>query len=532
MPPIYFDAFTRFGPKPRKHPKHPYTLTQLVAEMHHCSISGAMVAATAQTMYDAMFENVRLIETLKPYDFLFPLWNVHPHWSCDFPEPSELTRLMQQHDVRAVTIHPSTNGWQLASRCNKPLLDELERARTPVIVEFSEVDVRDFEAVLDRHPKLPFILHRFTWSQGHAVEPLFRNYTNLHIGFDFFQSNYAVEKHVGLGHEDRLIYCSNAVEMSMGAHRTYIDYASISDTAKAKIAGGNLSRLLNGLKPPREIVNRNEDIVMAEARQGKPQSSLVIDMHAHMLDEGLNSAGSGYAMYKGGPKGTHELARRMGVDAMGIMSWNGTVGVHADQGNQCVTDAINAFPDFYWGLATVDVLHETAESTRAKFEQIFKDKRFLGLKPYPQYGVPYNDPRFDPWWQFGNERKLYCGLHPVNWFQPGEFESICSRFPDLTVVAYHGGGDYTIADTCIALAKKFPNFMIEITLTPVCAGIIDYLVENAGADRVLYGSDLPMRDPRQQFGWVAYSRLSIEDKLKVLGGNAKRLLDRVRAANA
>jgi hypothetical protein len=29
-----------------------------------------------------------------------------------------------------------------------------------------------------------------------------------------------------------------------------------------------------------------------------------------------------------------------------------------------------------------------------------------------------------------------------------------------------------------------------------------------------------------------FSRLKYEDKLKVLGGNAKRLLDRIRAANA
>jgi len=49
-------------------------------------------------------------------------------------------------------------------------------------------------------------------------------------------------------------------------------------------------------------------------------------------------------------------------------------------------------------------------------------------------------------------------------------------------------------------------------------------VKGAGADRVMYGSDQPMRDMRQQLGWVVYSRLSEEDKMKVLGGNAMRLL--------
>jgi len=154
------------------------------------------------------------------------------------------------------------------------------------------------------------------------------------------------------------------------------------------------------------------------------------------------------------------------------------------------------------------------------------------LKPYPTYGVPYNDAKFDCWWKFGNERHLYCGLHPVNWYQPGEFDGICPKWPNLTVVAYHCGGDYNIADTCIGLAKKYENFFMEITLTPVHLGIIDYLVKNTSAERVLYGSDLPMRDPRQQLGWVVYSRLSVEDKKKVLGGNAKRILDKIRAHNA
>lgn len=526
---VFFDAYTRIGPRAFAHPSHPWNLEHLISELDHCSISGALVASTAQTTYDAMYENLKLSRRLAAYDYLFPLWNVHTHHVGDFPEPQKLADLLVQHDIRAVTIHPSTNNWNPVSDTSRDLFKALARNRTLVIVDARTIDARDVEPMLDQNPTIPFLIRGFTWAQGRWFMPIIQSHGNAHIGFDFYQSNYAVEKLVAEGHENKLVYCSNATEMAVGAHRFYVDYAQIPHAAKQKFAGGNLTRLLGGKAPPRERVNKNEDEIMAEARHGKPLSTLVFDMHAHILDEGLHGAGGGYGMYKGGPQGTYELAKAMGVKQMGVMSWNGPVSVHADEGNACVLAALDAYPDFFWGLATFDVVHESAEQMTAKMKQIYSDKRFLGLKPYPQYGVAYNDKRYDCWWEFGNSRKLYTGIHPTMWFQGTELEHICSKYPDLTVVVYHGGGDYKTADTCIAVAKKYPNLFIEVTLTPVCAGIIDYLCEGAGADRVMYGSDLPMRDPRQQLGWCVYSRLSLADKKKVLGENGKGIIDRVRA---
>jgi predicted TIM-barrel fold metal-dependent hydrolase len=527
---MYFDAFTRFGARPRTHGAHPWSFEHLLAELGHCSISGALVSTTAQTLYDAHFENLRLSKKLEGHPGLYALWNVHPHWTWEMPEPEVLQDQMRTHGVRAVTIYPNTNGWRVTSVTSEPLLKMLEKTQTLTVVDWADIDARDLESVLVNYPGLPILIRGVNWSQGRSVIPLIRNFKNAHLGFDFFQSNMALEYLVKDGREDQLLFCSNAPVMSAGAHRFYVDYAQVSEQVKAKVAGGNLTRLLKGQGPKEERVNKEEDFIMTEARAGKPLSPLVIDIHAHMLDEGLNGAGGGYMMLEGGPTGVRNLARRMGVKQMGIMSWNGPVGVAADDGNRCVKAALDAYPDFYWGLATFNPMHDSAEQMTRKMEAVYADKRFLGLKPYPQYGIAYSDKRYDCWWEFGNARKLYTGLHPLNWFQAGELDSVCSRFPDLTVVAYHGGGSYEIADVCIGLARKYKNFFIEVTLTPVCGGVIDYLVAGAGADRVMYGSDLPMRDPRQQLGWVVYSRLNLEQKLKVLGGNAKGIVDRVRAA--
>lgn len=528
----FFDAFTRFGPKPSVHGSQPWSLDHLLTEMRHCSISGALVASTACIHYDAMLENRRLVERIREHDHLFPIWNAMPHWTGEFPEPAELTREMRGAGVRAVTLHPRFNGWDLLSESSRPLLEELERTRTLVIIDMrSEIDEPALETITARHPEMRVLLFGVSWTRQRSVIPILLRRPNVHIAFDHFQINRGLETLVAMGCEDQLVYASNATDMSMGAHRMYVDYADLPLATRRKIAGGNLTRLLGGLEPPRLAHNPAEDAIMAEAREGAPLSDLVIDFHAHMLDNGLHGGGGAYTMFGGDAPGQRALAERMGVDGVGIMSWNGTVGVHADEGNACVRTALDQLPDTWWGLASFDVIRQPPDEIRARLAQEYADPRFLGLKPYIRYGKHYDDPVHDPLWEFGEARGLYALLHPCR-DDLSEFDALCPRYPGLTFVAPHCGASYEMADRAIARARKYPNFLIEITLTPVCLGVVDYLVEGAGADRVLYGSDQPMRDPRQQLGWVVYSRMPVEQKRMVLGQNAQRLLAGIRARQA
>ena len=80
----------------------------------------------------------------------------------------------------------------------------------------------------------------------------------------------------------------------------------------------------------------------------------------------------------------------------------------------------------------------------------------------------------------------------------------------------------------VEAALRNPNVMLEITQTNVTNRIIEYMVREAGAGRVLFGTDQPLRDPAPQLGWVAYARCSYEEKRKILGLNMRRIIKRVR----
>ena len=53
---------------------------------------------------------------------------------------------------------------------------------------------------------------------------------------------------------------------------------------------------------------------------------------------------------------------------------------------------------------------------------------------------------------------------------------------------------------------------------------MEYVVDSVGADRLLFGTDMPLLDAAQQMAKIATSVLPIEEKKKILVLNALRLL--------
>ena len=520
---LFFDAFTQIGPRPKKHLAHPWKLQELIAEMEHCSISGALVSSTQSVQYDPMHANLELSASLKKHDHLFALWNVFPHHTGEFPEPKALATAMEQHNVRAVTIYPHTNNWDWQAEHAHELFRSLERGRILMLIKRGEIGQwRDLETILKKYPALPVLLTGVWWTEQRNLLPLLTRQRNLHIGFDTFQIHYGLESLTAAGLENQLVFASNAPQMSMGAHRCYVDYANIAVESKRRIAGKNLTRLLMGQRPPRLNINTKEDAVMTAARRGQPLPVKLIDMHMHILHEGLNGAGGTSRMERGGPKGVFPMLKRLGYAGGGFMSWN-VVSCDSMAGNETVRQTLDAAPKGYWGLGSFDPTHYSQSELKTLIPQVYKDPRFIGMKPYWTYGVEYHHRSYDVWWSYGNRNNLYALIHRTrNDFK--EVDELAKKYRHVRWVIAHCGESHQTADLAIESMLKHPNVFAEITLTPVTLGVIDYLVEHAGAERVVYGTDLPMRDPRQQLGWVVFSRLSLANKKKVLGENALKVI--------
>lgn len=518
----FFDAKAAIGRGLKAHPKLPCTTADLSKEMQQCHVAQALVSLNEAKWWDPLLAN-RAVTKMRG-NGCYPIWMALPNTAGDFISESKLVKELDNLSIPAVQIYPKSQSWNPFSRNTKTLFDALSEGGWPIFVSLGEeLQIAELEELAGRFPNNKWIATNGGWFEQRAICQLLSSTSNVWITLERYHANFGIEHLCDLGLSERLLFGSNAPAASMGAARAYIDWAQIPLEAKKAIAGENLLNVLRGSFSESATGFVEPDAIMQDCMNGKPLGCGVIDCHSHILEDGIHTGGMP-VMLKGDANGLQKMASITGVKQTGVMSWVGIQTAREEEGHFPVIQAVERWPEEFWGLATIHVANRTDAEKVAELEKIRKNRRIIGLKPYPTFGIPYHDPRYDALWDYAQRHGLYVGMHPALWYQSEEFISMSERFPHLQILAYHAGCSYEIADTVIQLCQQFPNIHAEINYSSVTGGIIEYLVNGCGEDRVIYGSDQPLRDPRQQLGWVVYSNLPEAVKIKILYANAAKFL--------
>ena len=140
-----------------------------------------------------------------------------------------------------------------------------------------------------------------------------------------------------------------------------------------------------------------------------------------------------------------------------------------------------------------------------------------------------SDPRNFPIYEAAIERGMpvllhcfeYRFDHAPNQSNAVDFREAATRYPECTFIMAHMSGNFV---TGVEAAAGLPNAYVDFCGTYGELGMVDYAVDRLGADRVLFGSDMPGSDIYHNIGKVTGAAITAEEQGLIMHGNADRVL--------
>lgn len=241
----FFDCEATFGHRGFKRENMPTTKEEMLSKFERYGIDSALMRYEFANNGIQRLGNLELCEAIKNDKNLFPMWYVMPHHTGEFPAPEELIKLMNENNVKAVSLQHE--GYTVGEWTCGELFDALAKHKIPVLVPLSRIPngYAGLYELLKNHSDLRVILTGVGYTCMRDVYPLISMFPNLYISTSTYKAYEGIEDTVERFGAERLIFGSGMPELSGAASVALITYARISDEDKEKIASGNLKKLLD-----------------------------------------------------------------------------------------------------------------------------------------------------------------------------------------------------------------------------------------------------------------------------------------------
>lgn len=180
------------------------------------------------------------------------------------------------------------------------------------------------------------------------------------------------------------------------------------------------------------------------------------------------------------------------------------------------------------GLRQYVVIDPLRPETYAQAEEMLRQPQCVGIKLHPEeHGYPIRD-HAAPLFEFAAARKAIVLTHS------SEQNSLCedfvpwaNRFPEVGLILAHIGcgwdGDVTHQVRAIQKSQHGNVFADTSSARSITPGLIEWAVQEIGAERVLFGTDTPLYSTAMQRARIDHADLSDDVKRLILRDNAVRL---------
>ncbi len=257
----------------------------------------------------------------------------------------------------------------------------------------------------------------------------------------------------------------------------------------------------------------------------------VVDCHCHIYPEriaarAIESVGDFYRIAMDAEEGTADglLALCEGSPITHhVVHSVATKPENVESINDFIAQECQVHPEFI-GFAT---MHQDYPDPEREIERALA-LGLRGLKLHPDtQGVDMDDPRLMAIYEIVEGRMpiiMHCGDYRYDHSHPRRMKRVLRAFPDLVVDAAHFGG-WSVYDLAVEFLEEERCFL-DMSSAQAFLGPrrTAELVRLYGTDRILFGSDFPMWDPKEEYALftsLAFTESEFED---MLHHNAERFL--------
>ena len=234
-------------------------------------------------------------------------------------------------------------------------------------------------------------------------------------------------------------------------------------------------------------------------------------------------------------------------------------------GNDFIADCVRSYPDRLMGLAHVEewLVATQPDATIAKLWRAVQEQELCGLHFLPpqldlyNYNGPWDAPEFNPFWDAvaGLGIPMFFSLNPRK--EPllesyleelGTLIRWMERYPNVQVVMTHGlswrlfmDGDSLSINEDVWKPFDSPNLHLQFLFPIALGGVWDYpmpqvrrtieqCVERIGAERLMWGTDMPIVTRfwtyKQNIDFIQdyCDFLSAEEMKAIMGGTMAKML--------
>jgi len=243
---------------------------------------------------------------------------------------------------------------------------------------------------------------------------------------------------------------------------------------------------------------------------------MIIDSHAHM-DE-IPSLG-----WIDPPERVISFMDKAGIDKAVVSTYCNLPGIK-DDALEYVLEGVNKYPDRFIPYVRLDPWY--GDRALAVLDKAVREYNFKGVKFHPvHYSLhPFGEDtvkimrraaEFDIPVLFHCSDEAMC--------LPLQIAEAVRQSPATKVILAHMGGFYHMEDA-IRVCKEFKNVYMDTCESPFIHGIAKAIKE-VGADKILFGTDIPTDNPIFEIEKIKALKLSKDEEDLIFYKNIARLLN-------